>query len=107
MAASVTEIKFLNVPTTDGEGRARLWVTCATDGGGDTSYVVAPGNNTTNLSGSSVLRKIDTWHFENNTAQKAPQIVKTFNTTYGCDELTLTVAADDSYSGWVEGLVQV
>jgi hypothetical protein len=103
MAVVITETKFLQYPSSDGEGRARLWFSVNND---TTTFTIAPGNSDSNQSGSSALRKIDTWKFENVSAEKAPKIVKSFNTTYGCDVLTFTCASGDDYVGWVEGQVQ-
>lgn len=103
MAVVITETKFIQYPSADGEGRARLWVSVNND---TTTFVISPGNHDTNISGSSALRRIDTWEFSNMTAEKAPQIVKSFDTSDGCDILTFTCANSDDYEGWVEGQVQ-
>ena len=99
MAVVITE-KKLFIVAGGTEGRAKLSFSVNND---TTTFVIAPGNSDVTVTGSAGLRTIDLWGFSNKDAQKAPQIVKSYNSTYDCDVLTFTTASGDDYDVWVEG----
>lgn len=82
-------------------GMIKLYGSVAND---TTSFVVKPGNNDVNIDGSLGLRKILAYGFNNITAEKAPIVVKSFDTSQNGDILTVTCANSDDYTFWIEGL---
>ena len=68
-----------------------------------TSFVIAPGNNGTNVTGSKGLRKMLAWRFSNYITANPIKVVKSFNTTDYSDILTVTCTAADKFDFWVEG----
>ena len=101
MAYTVTETKVVTAAGGP-EGRVTLCGN-STASDGSTSFTIQPGSNTTTVTGSTVLRVIDKWTFENATGQRAPVVVKSYSTTIDGDILTITCTANDTYFWWVEG----
>jgi len=100
MAAVITESK---VVTLAGSSEGRIRVIGSVANTAVTSFIIQPGHQDTNVTGSINLRTIDSWGFSNNAAQKAPQVVKTYDSTNDANILTITCASGDDYDYWVEG----
>lgn len=98
MAFNVTETKLTKV-----NGLLILTGT-AVNTGGSTGGAIAPGANGTNVTGSSGLKNILFANFTNQTAQKAPQVVKSYDATQDGHIVTITTAADDNYDFEIIGL---
>lgn len=105
MASSVTETKYVDEAGASG-GRVKLYGSATTSGGG-TSFVIQPGHNTVNISGSSGastgLRKMYGWSITNNANSNAFKAVKTFDATNQADILTITCTANDTFDWMVDG----
>lgn len=100
MAAVVNETKLV---TLSGGVSGRVRVCGNVVNAAEVSFVIKPGNSDVNVSGSSALRKMDSWGISNNAAAKAPIVVKTYSSTYDEDILTVTCASGDDFNFWVEG----
>lgn len=101
MACVVTESKVIQL---GGSNEGRIRVIGSTANAAEVSFVIQPGYQDTNVSGSKGLNKIDSWGFSNQSAEKAPKIVKAYDATNDSDKLTVTCAAGDDFDYWVEGI---
>lgn len=101
MAFIVNEQKFEDLKN----GQVRLSGTIVNTAG-STGGAITPGTSVgsgTLVTGSAGFKKFTAWGFSNQSAQRAPQVVKSYDTTQDGDILTVTTNADDDYDFWIEG----
>jgi hypothetical protein len=98
MAATVTEQAVVKL----GGGLMMLTGVAAT-AGGTTSFVLKPGSNDVNKTGSGGLRKILAFGFQNETGARALRTVKAYDATQDGDIVTCTCTANDTFDFWAIG----
>lgn len=101
MATTIRETSVVSVPSNP--ATIKVYGTI-TNSGAETSAVIKPGEQDTNVSGSRGLRKILSWGFSDSVAVEAVKVVKSYDATHDGDILTLTFTAGDEINYWVEGL---
>ncbi len=74
-------------------------------GSGSTSIVIAPGANTTNVTGSLGMKKIlNTYLTKTNSTATTFIAVKTYDNTQDGDIVTITCTSGDTFDFCVEGI---
>ena len=75
-----------------------------TNSAAETTAIIKPGEQDTNVTGSRGLRKILRYGFVDSVAVQAIQAVKSYDATHDGNIVTLTFTAGDEIDYWVEGL---